>query len=101
MKRISCPRCKTKFKLLSAGNTDGAEYVVSKARRRGGGQRLRKVTNGSKYQMVLSCKCRPAEKSRTLLTIIGRSKAHAITMLRRWRDQQVKTISQEKKAVVS
>jgi len=84
MKRISCPQCNTKIKVLSAGNTDGARCVVSKADRKGGGEQLRKITNGSRYQMVLSCRC----KGGLTFTVIGRSRADAITRLRRLRERR-------------
>jgi len=100
MKRTTCPKCNIKFKVLSAGNTDGAKYVETRPRRtRRGIRHLKKVTNGSKYQFVLSCGCK-TEKSRTLLTIIGRSKAHATTMLRNWRTNQKKVLSQNESGVV-
>ncbi len=99
MKRTTCPRCNAKFKVLSAGNTDNAKYVVTKARRKGGGQQLKKVTRRCLYQMTLSCGCK-TEKTRTRFTVIGRSKAHSMYMLRRWRAREVKTISLAKEVMV-
>lgn len=99
MKRTTCPHCNAKFKVLSAGNTDGAKYVVTKARRKGGGEQLKKVTGGSKYQLTMVCGCK-AETTRTRFTIIGRSKAHAMHMLRRWRAREKKIISVAKELVL-
>jgi len=99
MKRITCPRCNIKLKVLSAGNTDGATYIETRPRRTNRGMRhLRKMTNGSKYQFTLSCGCK-TDKSRTLLTIIGRSKAHATTMLRLWRFREKVAIAMKDELV--
>lgn len=85
MKRIKCPKCRGKYKILSAGNTDHAQYIVAKSKRKGGGKRLKKITRGSQYQMILRCFCRDSNRKKKIFSIVGRSKAHAIMRLRIWR----------------
>jgi len=89
MKRINCPVCGEKFKVRSCGNTDGATYKVDRTKRvrhkvKRVPTRLRKVTQGSKYQITLSCMCKGDGGAQKKTQVIGRSKAHTMFLLRRW-----------------
>ena len=83
MKRIMCPKCKTQMVLKSEGNVNGEKFKTIRKKRDGSPRKRIRTTEGSKYQMVLTCRCREEHGEETQTTVIARSKADARRDLKR------------------
>lgn len=91
MKRTTCPRCKTPFKLRSAGNQNGEKFKITRKNRFKLPRSRSRTVEGSKYQMVLSCGCNAGPGKVVLTTILARSKAEAMHRLNRWSARKIPT----------
>ena len=82
MKKVKCPYCGDNLKLKTAGNTDGGKFEITRKAKRGSFgsfNRYKKITQGSKYQMVLVCNGanRGQKSCGGKMTVVANSKADA------------------------